>query len=235
MDLALRNATLIDGSGAAPLSRRPRDLDGRIVAIGDVPGQADEEIDVGGAVVAPGFIDVHTHYDAQVFWDPMLSPSVYHGVTTVLAGNCGFTLAPLSGRKEDSDYLLGMLSRVEGMPLAALEAGVKPDWHTFGEFLDAAGRQGRDQHRLHGRPQHAPAPRDGRARRRPRGDRRTRSQAMCDLLRQSLARRRHGLLEHAWAGALRPVRPAGAVALVDARGDAGPGQVVAEFPGTWVR
>ncbi len=84
----------------------------------------------------PGFIDCHTHYDAQVFWDPMLSPSVYHGVTTVLAGNCGFTLAPLSGRKEDSDYLLAMLSRVEGMPLASLEAAVKPDWTSFGEYLD---------------------------------------------------------------------------------------------------
>ena len=119
MDLALRNATLIDGSGGARYHGDLGIADGRIVAIGDVPGRADEEIDVGGAVVAPGFIDVHTHYDAQVFWDPMVSPSVYHGVTTVLAGNCGFTLAPLSGRQEDLDYLLGMLARVEGMPLVS--------------------------------------------------------------------------------------------------------------------
>src|SRR5579864_9029132 len=135
MDLALRNAMLIDGSGDARYQGDLGITDGRIVAIGDVPGQAREEIDVGGAVVAPGFIDVHTHYDAQVLWDPMLSPSVYHGVTTVLAGNCGFTLAPLSGRKEDSDYLLGMLSRVEGMPLRSLEAGLDPTWRSFGEFL----------------------------------------------------------------------------------------------------
>jgi N-acyl-D-aspartate/D-glutamate deacylase len=136
MDLALRNATLIDGTGKARFHGDLGVSDGRIVAIGEVPGRAVEEIDVGGAVVAPGFIDVHTHYDAQVFWDPMLSPSVYHGVTTVLAGNCGFTLAPLSGRKEDSDYLLGMLARVEGMPLPSLEAGLDPTWKTFGEFLE---------------------------------------------------------------------------------------------------
>ena len=71
-----------------------------------------------------------------MFWDAMVSPSVYHGVTTVLAGNCGFTLAPLTGRHEDLDYLLGMLARVEGMPLESLEARVKPSWKTFGEFLD---------------------------------------------------------------------------------------------------
>jgi N-acyl-D-aspartate/D-glutamate deacylase len=88
-------------------------------------------------VVAPGFIDCHTHYDAQICWDNMLSPSVYHGVTTVLAGNCGFTLAPLSGRAEDLDYLIGMLSTVEGMPIAALKQAVVPSWRSFGEFLGA--------------------------------------------------------------------------------------------------
>jgi N-acyl-D-aspartate/D-glutamate deacylase len=87
-------------------------------------------------VISPGFIDIHTHYDAQAFWDPMLSPSVFHGVTTVLAGNCGFTLAPLSGDPEDTDYLLRMLSRVEGMPLETLRTAVKPDWRSFGEYLD---------------------------------------------------------------------------------------------------
>jgi N-acyl-D-aspartate/D-glutamate deacylase len=109
---------------------------GRIVAIGTIDAQGDSEIDARGAVVAPGFIDIHTHYDAQAFWDPMLSPSVFHGVTTVLAGNCGFTLAPLSGDPEDTDYLLRMLSRVEGMPLSTLRAAVKPDWRSFGEYLD---------------------------------------------------------------------------------------------------
>ena len=137
MDLAIRGAVIVDGSGAPRFGGDIGVKDGRIVAIGLVPGRAAEEIDAGGAVVAPGFIDCHTHYDAQICWDNMLSPSVYHGVTTVLAGNCGFTLAPLSGRAEDLDYLLGMLSTVEGMPIAALKQAVVPSWRSFGQFLDA--------------------------------------------------------------------------------------------------
>lgn len=136
MDLALRNATIIDGTGGARYSGDIGVSEGRITAIGKVEGLAREEIDAGGAVVAPGFIDCHTHYDAQISWDEMLAPSVYHGVTTVLAGNCGFTLAPLSGRSEDVDYLLAMLSNVEGMPVRALKQAVKPSWLSFGEFLD---------------------------------------------------------------------------------------------------
>ena len=88
MDLALRNATIIDGTGRDRFRGDVGVGDGRIIAVGAVDGRAKEEIDVAGAVVAPGFIDCHTHYDAQVAWDPMLSPSVYHGVTTVLAGHC---------------------------------------------------------------------------------------------------------------------------------------------------
>jgi N-acyl-D-aspartate/D-glutamate deacylase len=103
MDLALRNATIIDGTGAARFEADVGILAGKIAAIGKLDGGAKEEIDVRGAVVSPGFIDCHTHYDAQVMWDQMLSPSVYHGVTTVIAGNCGFTLAPLSGRSADSE------------------------------------------------------------------------------------------------------------------------------------
>ena len=137
MDLAIRNAAIIDGTGAPRFSGDIGVSQGRIVAIGEVAGSAAEEIDAQGAVVAPGFIDCHTHYDAQICWDNMLSPSVYHGVTTVLAGNCGFTLAPLSGRAEDLDYLIGMLSTVEGMPIAALKQAVKPSWRSFGEFLGA--------------------------------------------------------------------------------------------------
>jgi N-acyl-D-aspartate/D-glutamate deacylase len=136
MDLVLRNATIVDGTGAARYSGDVGVANGRIASIGKVSDRGREEIDVGGAVVAPGFIDCHTHYDAQISWDKMLSPSVYHGVTTVIAGNCGFTLAPLSGRAEDIDYLLRMLSIVEGMPVRALEQAVKPSWKSFGEFLD---------------------------------------------------------------------------------------------------
>ena len=136
MDLALRNGILIDGTGRPGYRGDLGIEDGRIIAVGEVPGRAAREIDVGGAAIAPGFIDVHTHYDAQAFWDPLLSPSVFHGVTSVIAGNCGFTLAPLSGRSEDTDYLLRMLSRVEGMPLRTLRAALKPDWTSFGQFLD---------------------------------------------------------------------------------------------------
>jgi N-acyl-D-aspartate/D-glutamate deacylase len=134
--LAFRNAKIIDGSGG---SAEPGDVlveGDKIAAVGTVSARADREIDVAGAAVAPGFIDVHTHYDAQGFWDPFLSPSPLHGTTTVLGGNCGFTLAPLSGRPEDTNYLVRMLSRVEGMPLESLIEGVRPDWSSFGEYLD---------------------------------------------------------------------------------------------------
>jgi N-acyl-D-aspartate/D-glutamate deacylase len=136
MDLVLRNATIVDGTGGARYSGDVGVADGRIAAIGKVADRGREEIEVDGAVLAPGFIDCHTHYDAQISWDQMLTPSVYHGVTSVIAGNCGFTLAPLTGREDDIDYLLRMLSIVEGMPVRALEQAVKPAWKSFGEFLD---------------------------------------------------------------------------------------------------
>ncbi|MEZ4331258.1 MAG: amidohydrolase family protein [Myxococcota bacterium] len=134
LDVLIKGGTIVDGSGRPA---RQADLgirDGRIAAIGDITEQARETIDAKGKVVCPGFVDVHTHYDAQVFWDGTLSPSPYHGVTTVIAGNCGFSIAPLS--KEAGPYLMRMLARVEGMPLESLEKGVPWDWQTFGEYLD---------------------------------------------------------------------------------------------------
>jgi len=134
LDTLIRGGTLIDGTGAP---RRNDDVgirDGRIVAVGDVSEAARDEIDARGRVVCPGFVDVHTHYDAQVFWDPDLSPSCYHGVTSVFGGNCGFSIAPLTD--ESGEYLMRMLTRVEGMPLESLEQGVPWDWHSFAEYLD---------------------------------------------------------------------------------------------------
>ncbi len=134
LDLRITNGLLVDGTGAPS---RPADIgvrDGRVVAVGQVDEPSRRTIDADGLTAAPGFVDVHTHYDAQAFWDQTLSPSPLHGVTTVVGGNCGFTIAPLSA--EDGDYLMRMLARVEGMPLEALESGVPWDWKTTGEFLD---------------------------------------------------------------------------------------------------
>jgi N-acyl-D-aspartate/D-glutamate deacylase len=136
MDLILRNASVVDGSGNEGFRGDVGIKDGRIAAVGRIAAHGTKEIDLAGAVAAPGFIDVHTHYDAQVFWDRLVSPSIFHGVTTFIAGNCGFTLAPLSGRAEDTNYLLRMLSRVEGMPLGTLRVALDPIWTSFGQYLD---------------------------------------------------------------------------------------------------
>jgi N-acyl-D-aspartate/D-glutamate deacylase len=134
LDVKIAGGSVVDGTGA---TRRQADVgirDGRIVAVGEIDEPATRTIDASGLVVAPGFVDIHTHYDAQAFWDPALTPSPLHGVTTVVGGNCGFTIAPLAA--SEADYLMRMLSRVEGMPLESLAAGVPWDWQTFGEYLD---------------------------------------------------------------------------------------------------
>ena len=134
-DLVLRGAEVIDGTGTP---RRRADLgvrDGRIAALGAIGrGEGAREIDLDGRVLAPGFVDIHTHFDAQIFWDPALTPASLHGVTSVAGGNCGFTIAPLT--PEAGPYLMRMLARVEGMPLEALETGVPWNWRSFDEYLD---------------------------------------------------------------------------------------------------
>jgi N-acyl-D-aspartate/D-glutamate deacylase len=136
LDVAIVGGEVVDGTGAP---RRRADVgiaDGKIVKIGAVDEEAAERIDATGKVVTPGFIDVHTHYDAQVFWDGALTPSPLHGVTTALAGNCGFTISPLSGDPADGEYLMRMLARVEGMPLESLRAGVPWNWTSTAEYFD---------------------------------------------------------------------------------------------------
>ncbi|MGQ0826614.1 MAG: N-acyl-D-amino-acid deacylase family protein [Actinomycetota bacterium] len=134
LDVLITGGTVVDGTGAAPRAASVGIRDGRIVAIDDVDERAHRTIDAEGKVVAPGFVDIHTHYDAQAFFDTTLSPSPLHGVTTVIGGNCGFTIAPLE--PEHGDYLMRMLARVEGMPLSALAEGVPWNWRSFGEYLD---------------------------------------------------------------------------------------------------
>ncbi|MEU4954054.1 N-acyl-D-amino-acid deacylase family protein [Streptomyces lavendulae] len=141
LDHLIRGATVVDGTGTSPRLADVGLRDGRIVTVaapGTVTEAARTSEDATGLVLTPGFIDPHTHYDAQLFWDPYATPSMNHGVTTVAGGNCGFTLAPLNpARPEDADYTRRMMSKVEGMALAALEEGVDWTWSTFGEYLDA--------------------------------------------------------------------------------------------------
>ncbi|MCE7882793.1 MAG: D-aminoacylase [Actinobacteria bacterium ATB1] len=134
----IRNAIVVDGTGESARAADVAIRDGKIAAIEDpnsVPTSGAAEVtDATDLVLCPGFVDPHTHYDAQLLWDPHASPSNVHGVTTVISGNCGFTLAPL--RAEDVDWTLEMLAAVEGMPLEALREGVGGGWTTFAEYLD---------------------------------------------------------------------------------------------------
>ena len=133
LDTIIRHGLVIDGSGRPGRHADVGIKRGKIVALGQIDDGAEVLIDADGRVVSPGFIDVHTHLDAQAFWDPTLSPSPLHGVTTALAGNCGFSIAPLS--PETGAYLLPMLARVEGMPLSSLQEGVPWDWSTTADYL----------------------------------------------------------------------------------------------------
>jgi N-acyl-D-aspartate/D-glutamate deacylase len=141
-DLLVRGGTLVDGTGAPAVRGDLGVRGGRIAALGDVRGSAARVLEADGAVVAPGFVDIHTHYDAQVFWDRMLSISPWHGVTTVVMGNCGFGVAPT--RVEHRDLVLRTLENVEGMSLDALRAGLGEAWpfESFPEYLDAIERRG---------------------------------------------------------------------------------------------
>src|SRR5262249_31709827 len=134
-DLVIKNGTVIDGSG---LPRYRADVGvrhGRITTIGRIRERAREVVDAEGHVVTPGFIDGHTHMDAQIFWDPLGSCSCWHGVTTVVMGNCGFTLAP--ARPSTRELVVRNLERAEDISAAAMEVGIDWSWETFREYLDA--------------------------------------------------------------------------------------------------
>jgi N-acyl-D-aspartate/D-glutamate deacylase len=134
-DVVIAGGTVVDGTGAAPYAADVAVQDGRIVEVGTVTGDARERIDADGALVTPGFIDVHTHYDGQVTWDDMLEPSASNGVTTLVMGNCGVGFAPV--RPTDHDALIDLMEGVEDIPGTALSVGMPwGEWETFGEYLD---------------------------------------------------------------------------------------------------
>jgi N-acyl-D-amino-acid deacylase len=138
-DLIIKNGKVIDGSGLPGFHGDVAVSSGRIVEIGKVSGEARQTLNADGLVVAPGIIDNHTHYDAQVTWDPLCTYSCYHGITTVVMGNCSLAMAP--AHREDREMLAGVLSHVEAIPLEAIQAGVNWSWETIPQYLDALDKK----------------------------------------------------------------------------------------------
>src|SRR5262245_1437241 len=140
-DLVIRNGSVVDGSGG---SARTADvaIDGeRITAVGQVADKGRREIDAAGRLVTPGFVDIHTHYDGQVTWDPEVTPSSWHGVTTIVMGNCGVGFAPAHQTKRE--WLIQLMEGVEDIPGTALDEGMTWNWETFPEYLDELERMPR--------------------------------------------------------------------------------------------
>ncbi|MHC5025076.1 MAG: amidohydrolase family protein, partial [Planctomycetota bacterium] len=134
-DLVIRNGTVVDGTGGAPFEGDVAIDGGRIAAVGSVSEPGRREIDAKGNIVAPGWVDIHTHYDGQATWDPILAPSSWNGVTTLVMGNCGVGFAPVKPGTED--FLIELMEGVEDIPGTALHEGIDFKWESFGEYLDA--------------------------------------------------------------------------------------------------
>ena len=138
-DLVVRGGTLVDGTGVPARTADVAISDGRITEVGRVTGAARRTLDADGLLVTPGFVDIHTHYDGQATWDPQLAPSSWHGVTTLVMGNCGVGFAPV--RADQHDFLIGLMEGVEDIPGAALAEGIAWEWESFPEYLDALARR----------------------------------------------------------------------------------------------
>ena len=134
-DLIIKNGSIYDGKGSKPYQADIAILNEKIVEIGDIKGEGKKVIDAEGKIVTPGFVDIHTHYDGQVTWDPYLRPSTYHGVTTVVMGNCGVGFSPC--KPDQRDWLIGLMEGVEDIPGTALHEGIDWEWESFPEYLDA--------------------------------------------------------------------------------------------------
>lgn len=133
-ELVIKNAKIVDGTGSAPFTADVAIDEGRISAVGKILTSGQQEIDATGLVLTPGFVDIHTHFDGQITWDPLLTPSCWHGVTTVVMGNCGVGFAPVEPDKRE--WLIGLMEGVEDIPGTALSAGMQWNWETFPEYLD---------------------------------------------------------------------------------------------------
>ena len=134
-DLVIRGGTVVDGTGEASRAADVAITDGRITEVGAVDGSARRELDADGLLVTPGIVDIHTHFDGQITWDPLLTPSCWHGVTTVVMGNCGVGFAPV--QPDRREWLIGLMEGVEDIPGAALSEGIVWDWESYPEYLDA--------------------------------------------------------------------------------------------------
>ncbi|XOV86571.1 MAG: amidohydrolase family protein [Pseudomonadota bacterium] len=139
-DIVIRGGTIVDGTGSEPFTGDVAISDGIITAVGKVDGKGKQEIDAVGQIVTPGFVDIHTHLDAQIGWDPDMTPVSWHGVTTALIGNCGVTFAPC--KPEDRELLAGTMETVEDIPKHAIMTGLAWDWEKYGEYLDSIDRLG---------------------------------------------------------------------------------------------